>query len=852
MSSDKKQEQAIQKEFDGQVRDIRSRLSEQLTCLDKRSEVEKEVLQDFQEFFQSRAEIEKDYARRLERLYENHAKKRRLQTPSNATEPQIPSTIACWNVLMDMTRSHQKHHQILGTIYGDHLSSRFNHLKDALETVYRKSREMTVEVHMEILRVVNELFSALKSYHNAHTESKRAGHKFKQTEQQVQQKKGSTKEKSLEKQLEKSMGKFQECQLKATKCRNDYLMTLAATNTTLQKYFKQDVMSLIDCLDLGYVSQMKRTLSAFHSAELQVQKLHTDCLRRLEIHLKNLDAGKDKDLFLFANPVHFQPPVPFQYQPHGGDEVSTVVGHHDILYDELTSKYDNSLSRVETLRMETDEIKKSLDAVLSTMRDERINILQEDVTRLFHSLSPKNNLIIQNTDVTRSSSLRRKQTSMESEVYYLGKYKDYLQKANSQARIQSRLELIQDALSIDASQQRVVPQRHAGKSMKKMRKRPKSVFKTTLFGGDLEEYISITGTDIPCVVESCIEFISLYGIDAEGIFRMPGAQTEVNEMKSKFENGEDPLPDLGAKGDVHLVASVLKAYFRELPTPLFPADMTAEFMEAVRCSDTDEKIETLKKLVEQLPTPVMVVMRYLFEFLKVLSSHSDENMMDTHNLSVCFGPTLLHAPVDEDLVTSQSHLIDVVDHIILFVEEVFPKTPGRHFKDGNSISPTGSLDTIAESTCDGSEDNSSVSILAIARDDYLSQNSEELSFRKGQQMHLSAKVDNNYWRGSIGSQEGLVKCTHVNIPELSSPGPTSISSGFSQENINRLNTTLANALTPPDIVQDHLLPRPLSTNSSLPSSPSRPAPPVKPKPMRPVPSVRRHVPSGGNGKSQTM
>ncbi|PIK47412.1 putative SLIT-ROBO Rho GTPase-activating protein 1 isoform X2 [Apostichopus japonicus] len=173
------------------------------------------------------------------------------------------------------------------------------------------------------------------------------------------------------------------------------------------------------------------------------------------------------------------------------------------------------------------------------------------------------------------------------------------------------------------------------------------------------------------------------------------------------------------------------------------------------CSDTDEKIETLKKLVEQLPTPVMVVMRYLFEFLKVLSSHSDENMMDTHNLSVCFGPTLLHAPVDEDLVTSQSHLIDVVDHIILFVEEVFPKTPGRHFKDGNSISPTGSLDTIAESTCDGSEDNSSVSILAIARDDYLSQNSEELSFRKGQQMHLSAKVDNNYWRGSIGSRKAL-------------------------------------------------------------------------------------------------
>lgn len=55
------------------------------------------------------------------------------------------------------------------------------------------------------------------------------------------------------------MGKFQECQLKATKCRNDYLMTLAATNTTLQKYFKQDVMSLIDVSSYSIVFSEKHT-----------------------------------------------------------------------------------------------------------------------------------------------------------------------------------------------------------------------------------------------------------------------------------------------------------------------------------------------------------------------------------------------------------------------------------------------------------------------------------------------------------------------------------------------------------------------------------------------------------------
>lgn len=847
MSSDKRQEQQIQKEFDGQVRVIRNRLSDQLGCLDRRSEVEREVLQDFQEYFQSRCEIEKEYAKKLERLYENHAKKRRLQTPSRESDPQIPSTIACWNVLMDMTKSHQKHHQLLGSIYGDHLASRFSHLREVLEAVYRKSREMTVEVHMEILRVVNELFSALKSYHSAHSESKRAGNKFKQTEQNFSNKKGSTSQKSLEKQLEKSMGKFQECQLKATKSRNDYLLTLAATNTTLQKYFKQDILTLIDCLDLGYATQMKKTLAAFHSAELDVQKLQTDNLKRLELHVKGLDANKDKDLFLCANPSQFEPPPSFLYQPHGGDEIFHVLAEHDTLYDELTTKYESSVARVSSLKTDTEEIKKSLDTVLATMRDDRINILMEDIGRLFQALKPKNNLHAPGTEITRSSSLRRKQTSVESEMYYLEKSKEYLQKANSQARIQARIELIQAALNIDSNHRRTVQQRSSDKSKPMMRKRPKSVFHAKLFGGNLQDYLSITKCYIPPVVESCIEFISLYGIEVEGIFRMPGSKTEINEMKAKFESGEDPLPDLGEKGDVHLVASVLKSYFRDLPEPLFPANATPDFMEASRINELDEKISKLKELVDSIPIPVMVVMRYLFEFLKALSSHSDENMMDSHNLAVCFGPTLLWTPEGEDPVTAQSSMIEVVDYCILFAHDIFPKTPGPHYKEGGDISPTGSLDTIPESTCDGDEEVPvTVGILAVAKDDYTAHTSEELSFKRGQKMVLHVRVDNFFWRGTIGDIEGLIPNSHVNIPELSSPAPTT--SGFNPDHINRLNTTLANQPTPPDIVQD------LPTRPTHSPSTSKAAPPVKPKPkpMRPMPSVRRNIPPPSGNKSQTL
>lgn len=58
----------------------------------------------------------------------------------------------------------------------------------------------------------------------------------------------------------------------------------------------------------------------------------------------------------------------------------------------------------------------------------------------------------------------------------------------------------------------------------------------------------------------------------------------------------------------------------------------------------------MKKLVYTLPSPRIVVMRYLFAFLNHLSQYSDENLMYPYNLAVCFGPALLPIPSDKDQV----------------------------------------------------------------------------------------------------------------------------------------------------------------------------------------------------------
>lgn len=57
--------------------EIRAQLAEQLKCLDQQCELRVQLLQDLQDFFRKKAEIEMDYSRNLEKLSERFLTKTR-------------------------------------------------------------------------------------------------------------------------------------------------------------------------------------------------------------------------------------------------------------------------------------------------------------------------------------------------------------------------------------------------------------------------------------------------------------------------------------------------------------------------------------------------------------------------------------------------------------------------------------------------------------------------------------------------------------------------------------------------------------------------------------------------------
>jgi len=71
-----------------------------------------------------------------------------------------------------------------------------------------------------------------------------------------------------------------------------------------------------------------------------------------------------------------------------------------------------------------------------------------------------------------------------------------------------------------------------------------------------------------------------------------------------------------------------------------------------------------------------------------LSEFSDENMMDPYNLAICFGPTLVPVPEDQDQVQYQNQVNELIKNIILFHEEIFPLDIGNlHYEKYISKEP---------------------------------------------------------------------------------------------------------------------------------------------------------------------
>ncbi|XP_061085114.1 SLIT-ROBO Rho GTPase-activating protein 1-like isoform X1 [Conger conger] len=772
-----KKDKEIIAEYETQVKEIRAQLVEQQKCLDQQTEMRVQLLQDLQDFFRKKSEIEMEYSRNLEKLAERFmAKTRSTKDHQQYKKDQnLLSPVNCWYLLLNQVRRESKDHATLSDIYLNNVIMRFLQISEDSTRLLKKSKEITFQLQEDLMKVLNELYTVMKTYHMYHTESLSAECKLKEAEKQEEkqisrsadpafyiraedkhQRRSSVKK--IEKMKEKRQAKYSENKLKSIKARNEYLLTLEATNSSVFKYYIHDLSDLIDCCDLGYHASLNRALRTYLSAEYNLETSRHEGLDVMENAVDSLDPRSDRQRFMEMYPTAFCPPAKFDYQSHMGDEVCQITAQAPV-QAELLLRFQQLQSRLATLKIENEEVKKTSEATLTTLQD-MVTIEDYDVSECFqHSRSTESvKSTVSETYLSKPSIAKRRANQQETEQFYFMKFREYLEGSNLISKLQAKHDLLK----------RTLGDGHRPEYMTTSRGRRNSHIRH-----------QDSGQAIPRVVESCIRFINLYGLQHQGIFRVSGSQVEVNDIKNSFERGNDPLTDEENNHDINSVAGVLKLYFRGLENPLFPKERFNDLLSCIRIENLYDRSLYIRKILLTVPRSVLIVMRYLFSFLNHLSQYSDENMMDPYNLAICFGPTLMPTPDLLDQVSCQAHVNEIVKTIIIHHETIFPDAKeldgpvyekcmaGGDYCD-SPYSEHGALEEVEQEG--GTETHTSEDegepIEAIAKFDYVGRSARELSFKKGASLLLYQRASDDWWEGRHNGIDGLVPHQYIVVQDM--------------------------------------------------------------------------------------
>uniref|UniRef100_A0A8C9F3K7 SLIT-ROBO Rho GTPase activating protein 3 n=1 Tax=Pavo cristatus TaxID=9049 RepID=A0A8C9F3K7_PAVCR len=769
---------------------IRTQLVEQFKCLEQQSESRLQLLQDLQEFFRRKAEIELEYSRSLEKLAERFSSKIRGSREHQFKKDQhLLSPVNCWYLVLTQTRRESRDHATLNDIFTNNVIVRLSQISEDVIRLFKKSKEIGLQMHEELLKVTNELYTVMKTYHMYHAESISAESKLKEAEKQEEkqfnksgdvsvnllrheerpQRRSSVKK--IEKMKEK-VGAWGEEPGWSLGLSGAHLLHLGQTN-------KRPCLAVPQCCDLGFHASLARTFRTYLSAEYNLETSRHEGLDIIENAVDNLDARSDKHTIMDMCNQVFCPPLKFEFQPHMGDEVCQVSAQQPV-QTELLMRYHQLQSRLATLKIENEEVRKTLDATMQTLQD-MLTVEDFDVSDAFqHSRSTESvKSAASETYMSKTNIAKRRANQQETEMFYFTKFKEYLNGSNLITKLQAKHDLLKQTLGEGERAEcgTTRPPCLPPKPQKMRRPRPLSVYNHKLFNGNMETFIKY-GTAVTQIFSK--RNCSFPGLQQQGIFRVPGSQVEVNDIKNSFERGEDPLADDQNERDINSVAGVLKLYFRGLENPLFPKERFQDLVSTIKTENPTERVHQIQQIIVTLPRAVIIVMRYLFAFLNHLSQYSDENMMDPYNLAICFGPTLMHIPDGQDPVSCQAHVNEVIKTIIINHEGIFPShrelegpvyekcmTGGEEYCDSPHSEP-GTIDEVDHDngTEPHTSDDEVEQIEAIAKFDYVGRSPRELSFKKGASLLLYHRASEDWWEGRHNGVDGLIPHQYIVVQDM--------------------------------------------------------------------------------------
>ncbi|MCL7050578.1 hypothetical protein MKW94_000624 [Papaver nudicaule] len=161
------------------------------------------------------------------------------------------------------------------------------------------------------------------------------------------------------------------------------------------------------------------------------------------------------------------------------------------------------------------------------------------------------------------------------------------------------------------------------------------------------------GNSVPTILLLMQERLySQGGLKAEGIFRINPENSQEEHVREQLNKGIVP-DDI----DVHCLAGLIKAWFRELPAGILD-DLSPE--QVLECNTEEECVE----LVEQLEPTQSALLNWAIDLMVDVVKEEEFNKMNARNIAMIFAPNMTQML---DPLTALMHAVQVMNLLKILI-----------------------------------------------------------------------------------------------------------------------------------------------------------------------------------------
>ncbi|KAM4847008.1 F-BAR and double SH3 domains protein 2 isoform 1-T1 [Thomomys bottae] len=330
---------------------------EQMTRLQAKHQAECDLLEDMRTFSQKKAAIEREYAQGIQKLASQYLKR---DWPGIKADDRndYRSMYPVWKSFLEGTMQVAQSRINICENYKNFISEPARTVRSIKEQQLKRCVDQLTKIQTELQETVKDLAKGKKKYF----ETEQMAHAVREKADIEAKSKLSLFQSriSLQKASVKLKARRSECNSKATHARNDYLLTLAAANAHLDRYYQTDLLNIMKALDGNVYDHLKDYLIVFSRTELETCQAVQNTFQFLLENSSKVVRDYNLQLFLQENAV-FHKPQPFQFQPCDSDTSLKAAQLVDI-----------ELSPVSALRMTIAE-SRQLESETGTTEEHSLN-----------------------------------------------------------------------------------------------------------------------------------------------------------------------------------------------------------------------------------------------------------------------------------------------------------------------------------------------------------------------------------------------------------------------------------------------------------------------------------------------